>query len=206
MAYLGTDKTAGGETCGLVMFVGSYASISVPPWNLKVIRPSAWTGYRVDNGEPELFVKLGEGIQFLHLKHKRSNGFCLGFPFSLCGAELLKLCLGFFVPLHKPIVPGGVLLMVLRRLRILCNAAFCQFGHNLDLLKQGLDFLINTRAVRQRSLHQSAILKDVVFAFDDSVKGGHEPRFNGFLVQMRRFAFVLALEFAVALPDDPAVF
>jgi len=43
MAYLGTDKTAGGETCGLVMFVGSYASISVPPWNLKVIRPSAWT-------------------------------------------------------------------------------------------------------------------------------------------------------------------
>ena len=25
------------------MFFGAYASISVPPWNLKVIRPSAWT-------------------------------------------------------------------------------------------------------------------------------------------------------------------
>ena len=24
-------------------------------------------GYRVDNDQPELFVKLGEGIQFLHL-------------------------------------------------------------------------------------------------------------------------------------------
>ena len=28
-------------------------------------------GYRVDNGEPELFVKLGEGIQFLHLEQKK---------------------------------------------------------------------------------------------------------------------------------------
>jgi hypothetical protein len=55
-------------------------------------------------------------------------------------------------------------------------------------------------------LHQSAILKDVVFAFNDSVKGGYEPRFNGFLVQMRRLTFVLTLKFAVALPDNPAVF
>ena len=82
----------------------------------------------------------------------------------------------------------------------------CEFGYNFDLLKQALDFCVNACAVRQRSLHQSAILKDVVFAFDDSVKGGHKPRFNGFLVQIRRFAFELTLEFAVALPDDPAVF
>ena len=67
----------------------------------------------------------------------------------------------------RRILPGGVFFLVLCRLRILRNATLCQFGHNLDLLKQGLDFLINTRAVRQRSLHQSAILKDVVFAFDD---------------------------------------
>ena len=52
-------------------------------------------GHCVDNGQPELFVKLGEGIQLLHLKHKCSNGFCLGFPVNLCGAELLKLCLCF---------------------------------------------------------------------------------------------------------------
>jgi hypothetical protein len=43
VAYLETEKTAGGEACGLFMFVGTHASISVPPWNLKVIRPSAWT-------------------------------------------------------------------------------------------------------------------------------------------------------------------
>ncbi len=84
--------------------------------------------------------------------------------------------------------------------------AFFQFGHHIDFLKQALDFCINACTVCQGGLHQSAILKDVVFAFDDSVKGGHEPRFNGFLVQMRHFAFVLTLEFAVALPDDPAVF
>ena len=75
-------------------------------------------GHCVDNGQPELFVKLGEGIQLLHLKHKCSNGFCLSFPVNLCGAELLKLCLGFFVPFHKPIVPGDVLPLVLSRLRI----------------------------------------------------------------------------------------
>ena len=63
-------------------------------------------GYRVDNDLPELFVKLGEGIQFLHLKHKCSDGFCLSFPCRLCGAELLKLCLGFFILLRKTVVSG----------------------------------------------------------------------------------------------------
>ena len=39
MAYLDTDKTAGGETCGLVMFVGSYASISVLALEFAVALP-----------------------------------------------------------------------------------------------------------------------------------------------------------------------
>ena len=52
-------------------------------------------GYRVDNDQPELFVKLGEGIQFLHLKHKRSDGFCLGFPCSFM-YSLVDLCLRNF--------------------------------------------------------------------------------------------------------------
>ena len=52
-------------------------------------------GYRVDNDQPELFVKLGEGIQFLHLKHKCSDGFCLSFPCRLCGAELFSYALAF---------------------------------------------------------------------------------------------------------------
>ena len=63
-------------------------------------------GYRVDNDQPELFVKLGEGIQFLHLKHKCSDSFCLSFPCRLCGAELFKLCLGFFILLRKTVVSG----------------------------------------------------------------------------------------------------
>ena len=54
-------------------------------------------GHCVNSGQPELFVKLGEGIQFLHLKHKRSDGFCLGFPCSFCSAELFEPCLGFFI-------------------------------------------------------------------------------------------------------------
>ena len=37
----------------------------------------------------------------------------------ICGAELLKLCLGFFVSLRKPIVPDGVILLVL---------AVCEFS------------------------------------------------------------------------------
>ena len=77
--------------------------------------PISMDGHRVDNGQPELFVKLGEGIQFLQLEHKCSDGFCLGFPCRLCGAELFEPYLGFFVPLHKSIVPGGVLLLVLCR-------------------------------------------------------------------------------------------
>ena len=33
-------QKAGVETCGLFIFVGTQASISVPPWNLNLIRPS----------------------------------------------------------------------------------------------------------------------------------------------------------------------
>ena len=163
-------------------------------------------GHCVDNGQPEFFVKLVDGVQLLHLEHESSDGFCLGFPCSFCSAELFEPCLGFLIPLYKPIVPGGVFFLVLCRLRIFRNAAFCQFGHHIDLLKQGLDFPINTCTVCQRSLHQSAVLKDIVLTAEDGVKGDNKPRLDSFLIQMRRFAFVLTLEFAVALPDDPAVF
>ena len=44
-----------------------------------------------------------------------------------------------------------------------------------------------SRAVRQRGLHQTPILKNVVFAFEDAVNGGNKPCLDGFLVQMRRF-------------------
>ena len=57
---------------------------------------------------------------------------------------------------------SGVFFLILCRLRILCNAAFCQFCHHIDLLQQALDFCINARAVRQRGLHQAAVLKDAV--------------------------------------------
>ena len=83
---------------------------------------------------------------------------------------------------------------------------FCEFGYNFDLLKQTLDFCVNACTVCQSGLHQSAILKDVVLAVDNSVKGCHEPCFDGFLVQVWRLTFVLTLKFAVALPDNPAVF
>ena len=65
-------------------------------------------GHCVNSGQPELFVKLGEGVQFLHLKHESTDSFCLGFPCSFCSAEMFEPCLGFFIPLYKPIVPGGV--------------------------------------------------------------------------------------------------
>lgn len=75
-------------------------------------------GHLVNDGQPELLVKLGEGIQFLHLEHERTNGFCLSVPCGLCGAELFKLRFCFFVPLHKAVVPSGIFLLVLRRLRV----------------------------------------------------------------------------------------
>ena len=114
--------------------------------------PIGVDGHCVDDGQSEFFVKLVDGVQLPHLEHESSDGFCLGFPCRLCGAELLKLCLGFFVSLRKPIVPDGVILLVLRCLRILCDAAFCRFGHHIDFLKQAFNFCINTCAVRQRGL------------------------------------------------------
>ena len=70
-------------------------------------------GHRIDHGPPEFFIKLRKRIKFLHLKHERSDGFCLRISFCLCGAELLKLLLGFFVPLNKAVVPGSVFDLVL---------------------------------------------------------------------------------------------
>ena len=64
--------------------------------------PSVSVGrYRVNDCQPELFVKLGENVQFLHLEHESSDGICLGFPCCLCGSELLKLCLDFSSYLRK---------------------------------------------------------------------------------------------------------
>ena len=72
---------------------------------------------------------------------------------SLRGAELLKLRFYFFVPLRKTVIPGGIFLLILRRLRVFRNAAPGQFGHHIDLREQAIDFCINARAVRQRGLH-----------------------------------------------------
>lgn len=159
-------------------------------------------GYCVNDGQPEFFVKIGESVQFLHLEHKCADGFRLGFPSSLYCTELLKLCLCLFISVYKTVVPSGVFFLALHRLRIFRNAAFCQFGHNLNLLKQALNFSIDTRAVCQRSLHQSAVLKDGAFAVEDGVKGGNEPCLDGFFVQMWRFAFEAVSKKAHELPSD----
>ena len=115
--------------------------------------PIGVNGHLINDGQPELLVKLGEDIQFLHLEHERTNGVCLSFPCSLRGAELLKLRFYFFVPLRKIVIPGGIFLLILRRLRVFRNAAPGQFGHHIDLREQAIDFCINARAVRQRGLH-----------------------------------------------------
>lgn len=65
--------------------------------------PIGVDSYRVNDGQPEFFVELRKGIQFLNLKHKCSDGFCLVFPCCFCSADLLKLCGRFFVALHKAI-------------------------------------------------------------------------------------------------------
>ena len=38
--------------------------------------------YRVDDGQPEFFIKFGEDTQFLHLEHECANGIRLGLPFG----------------------------------------------------------------------------------------------------------------------------
>ncbi|MEZ3473642.1 MAG: hypothetical protein K1W27_12690, partial [Lachnospiraceae bacterium] len=48
--------------------------------------------------------------------------------------------------------------------------------------------------------------KDEVFLFPYDVQCLYEKPFDGFLVQMRRGAFLPAVKFMVALPDHPAVF
>lgn len=64
MVYLWTEKTAGIETCGLFIFVGTHASISVPPWNLNVIRPS-------DRAE---FFMVSQSFLIFQSRSPRING------------------------------------------------------------------------------------------------------------------------------------
>ena len=122
MAYPGTEKTAGVETCGLFIFVGIHASISVPPWNLKVIRPSAWM----------VTVSIMVSQSFSSNSVRASNS---------CTSNI--------------------------------NAPMASVWAS--------------RAVRHRGLHQTPILKNVVFAVEDGVNDGNKPCLDGFLVQMRRF-------------------
>lgn len=168
--------------------------------------PIGVDGHLVNDGQPELLVKFGEDIHFLHLEHECTNGFCLGFPCGLRGAELLKLRFCFFVPLRKTVIPGGIFLLILRRLCIFRNAALGQFGHHIDLREQALDLRVDARAIRQRGLHQAAIGKDAVLAVEDGIEGIHEPCLDGFFVQVGRFTPVAALEFVIALPDELAIF
>ena len=78
--------------------------------------PIGVDGHCVNDGQPELIVEIGESIQFLHLEHKCSNGFCLGFPSTLCCTELLKLRLCLLESLYKTVVPCGIFFLVLCRL------------------------------------------------------------------------------------------
>lgn len=72
--------------------------------------------HRIDNGQPELFVKFGKRVQLLHLKYECANGIRLGLPCVLYTAQLRDPCFGLFVPRNKAIVPGFVFCLVLCRL------------------------------------------------------------------------------------------
>ena len=62
-------------------------------------------GHCVDNGQPEFFVKLVDGVQLLHLEHESSDGFCLGFPCSFvvrsCSSRALAFSYRSTNPLYR---------------------------------------------------------------------------------------------------------
>lgn len=64
---------------------------------------------------------------------------------------------------------------------------------------------IDLGAVGQRFLYEAAILQQSVPAYDKRIHGSQESLLNRLFGKRRRFAF-FAVEFMIALPDDPAVF
>ena len=63
----------------------------------------------------------------------------------------------------------------------------------------------DANAVRESILHQAAVLKDALLVAKYLIECSYESGLNGPLIQMWSRTFLFALEFSVALPDDPAV-
>ena len=83
------------ETCGLRVRWGLCVNLC-SALEFESHPPIGVDGHCVNDGQPELIVEIGESIQFLHLEHKCSNGFRLGFPCSFCSAELFEPCLPLY--------------------------------------------------------------------------------------------------------------
>ena len=112
---LSDKKPAGGQTCGFFVLRGLCVDLRSAA-EAEAHPPIGVDGHCVNDGQPELIVEIGESIQFLYLEHERTNGFCLGFPSTLCCTELLKLRLCLFESLYKTVVPCGIFFLVLCRL------------------------------------------------------------------------------------------
>lgn len=142
----------------------------------------------------------------MHSEHEPTDDVGLGLPLFFLLLEGVHLGLGFLVPRHIPIVAFGILLLVLGAPGVLLDTPLGQLRHHRDLPEQFVQFRVNGGAVGEVVLHDTAILQQSVLAVQQLIERRQKPGLDVLLHQMRGAALFLVAEFAVALPDNPAVF
>lgn len=156
--------------------------------------------------QPESVVKLRDtSLPFMHSEHEPADDVGSGLPLLFLLLEGVHLGLGFLVPRHIAVVPFGIRLLALGAPGVLLDAPLGQLRHHRDLPEQFVQFRVNGRAVGEVVLHDAAILQQSVLAAQQLIECRQKPGLDVLLHQMRGAALFLVAEFAVALPDHPAV-
>ena len=156
---------------------------------------------------PELGREIGDGrLGGFQCFQEVSHGAALYLaPVALCLYALQPL-FQFRESLRHPLIFAFI--------HTLFNAASCiavdersdALRDACHLITQVGGFFFKARRIRQARHQFFRVLKDEIPVFKQLIERREEFPLDGFLGQMRCVAFVFSLEFAVALPDDAAVF
>ena len=141
----------------------------------------------------------------MHSEHEPADDVGPGLPLLFLFLKGIHLGLGFLIPRHIAVVAFGVFLLALCAPGVLLDAPLGQLCHHRDLPEQFVQFRVNGGAVGEVVLHDAAVLQQSILAVQQLIERRQEPGLDILLHQMRGAALFLVAEFAVALPDHPAV-